>query len=87
MLITSVIYYMGLKNIISFNHLIILKTANPEMLWRGVVDSLHHSQGNVNILGISKLKWTRMGEFNSDDPLYLLLQAGIPQKKWSGYHG
>ena len=22
---------------------------------------------NVNILGISKLKWTRMGEFNSDD--------------------
>ena len=22
---------------------------------------------NVNILGISKLKWTRMGGFNSDD--------------------
>ena len=22
---------------------------------------------NVNILGISKLRWTRMGEFNSDD--------------------
>ena len=22
---------------------------------------------NVNILGISKLKWTRRGEFNSDD--------------------
>ena len=22
---------------------------------------------NVNILGISKLKWTKMGEFNSDD--------------------
>ena len=22
---------------------------------------------NVNILGFSKLKWTRMGEFNSDD--------------------
>ena len=22
---------------------------------------------NVHILGISKLKWTRMGEFNSDD--------------------
>ena len=27
----------------------------------------------INILGISKLKWTGMGEFNSDD-LYLLLQ-------------
>ena len=23
---------------------------------------------NVNILGISKLKWIGMGEFNSDDP-------------------
>ena len=22
---------------------------------------------NINILGISKLKWTRMGEFNSDN--------------------
>ena len=22
---------------------------------------------NINILGISKLKWTRMGEINSDD--------------------
>ena len=22
---------------------------------------------NINSLGISKLKWTRMGEFNSDD--------------------
>ena len=24
---------------------------------------------NINILGISELKWTRMGEFNSDDHL------------------
>ena len=23
---------------------------------------------NINILGISELKWTRMGKFNSDDP-------------------
>ena len=22
---------------------------------------------NINILGISELKWTRLGEFNSDD--------------------
>ena len=27
---------------------------------------------NIDILGISKLTWTGMGEFNSDDPLYLL---------------
>ena len=32
---------------------------------------------NVNILGISELKWTAMGELNSG-PIYLLLQAGIP---------
>ena len=41
---------------------------------------------NVDILGISELKWTGMGEFNSW-PLYLLLRAGIPQKKWSSHHG
>ena len=32
---------------------------------------------NVDILGISELKWTGMGEFNLDDH-YLLLWAGIP---------
>ena len=43
---------------------------------------------NVDILGISKLKWTGMGEFNSEfNSLYLLLQAGMPQKKWSGHNG
>ena len=31
---------------------------------------------NVDILGISKLKWTRVGDFRW--PLYLLLWAGIP---------
>ena len=67
MLITSVIYYMGLKNNISFNHLIILKTVNPGMLWRRGVHSLHHSQVDVNILGISELKWTGWVDFNSDD--------------------
>ena len=33
---------------------------------------------NVDILKISKLKWTGMGEFNSDDHYYLLLWARIP---------
>ena len=32
---------------------------------------------NVDILGISELKWTGMGELNSDD-LYLLLWERIP---------
>ena len=43
---------------------------------------------NVYILGISKLKWTGMGEFNSDDHyIYLLLWAGNTQKKWSSHYG
>ena len=33
---------------------------------------------NINILGISKLRWTGMGEFNSDNHFILLLWAGIP---------
>ena len=37
---------------------------------------------NIDILGISELKWTGMGEFNSE----LLLWARIPLKKWSIPH-
>ena len=40
---------------------------------------------NIDILGISELKWTKMGESNSDDD-YLLWWARIPQKKWSSLH-
>ena len=40
---------------------------------------------NVDNLGISKLKWTGMGEFNSDE--HYILWAEIPQKKWSNHHG
>ena len=32
---------------------------------------------NVNILGISKLKWTGMGEFNSDDLIYYCGQESL----------
>ena len=39
--------------------------------WNQVHESSQTGNGqtgvNVNILGINKLKWTRMGEFNSDD--------------------
>ena len=31
---------------------------------------------NINILGVSELKWTGMGEFNSDD--HYILWARIP---------
>ena len=43
---------------------------------------------NVDILGISKLRWTGMGEFNSDDHyIYYCGWPGIPEKKWSSHHG
>ena len=31
---------------------------------------------NVDILGISKLKWTGMGEFNSDDHYIYIISKG-----------
>ena len=35
---------------------------------------------NINILGISKLKWTGMGEFNSDDHyIYYCVQDPIEE--------
>ena len=34
---------------------------------------------NIDILGISELKWTGMGEFNSDDHyIYYSGQEGLP---------
>ena len=42
---------------------------------------------NVDILGISKLKWTGMGEFNSvDHYIYYCGQESL-RKKWSSHHG
>ena len=42
---------------------------------------------NIDILGISGGKCPGKDEFNSDEHYYLLLWAGIPQKKWSSHHG
>ena len=39
---------------------------------------------NVDILGISELKWVNLIQMTI---IYLLLWAGIPQKKWSSHHG
>ena len=41
---------------------------------------------SINILGISELKWTGMGEFNSVDHLYPLPWARILSAKWSNPH-
>ena len=41
---------------------------------------------NIDILGISELKWTGMGEFNSDDHyIYYHGQESL-RKKWSSHH-
>ena len=42
---------------------------------------------NVDILGISKLKWTGMGEFNSDDHYSYYCGQESLGKKWSTHHG
>ena len=42
---------------------------------------------NINILGISELKWTRMGEFNSDDHyIYYCGVGNNPLEKWGCPH-
>ena len=48
-------YCIGSRNVRSMN--------------QGKLDKVKREMArvNVNILGISKLKWTGMGEFNSDD--------------------
>ena len=47
---------------------------------QGKLEVVKHGMArvNVDILGISELKWTGMGEFNSDDHYAYLLWAGIP---------
>ena len=54
---------------------------------QGKLEVVKHEMArvNVDILGISELKWTGKGEFNSDDH-YLLLWARIPHKKQRNHH-
>ena len=44
-------------------------TWNVRSMNQGKLDVLKQEMArvNINILGISELKWTEMGEFNSDD--------------------
>ena len=45
------------------------------------------ARGNIDILGISELKWTGMGEFNSDDHyIYYCGQESL-RRNWSSHHG
>ena len=40
---------------------------------------------NINILGISKLKWTGMGELNSDDHYIFYCGQESLRRKWSSH--
>ena len=42
-------------------------TWNVRSMNQGKLEVVKKEMGRVNILGISELKWTEMGEFNSDD--------------------
>ena len=44
-------------------------TRNVRFMNQGKLEVIKHEMArvNVNILGISEIKWTGMGEFNSDD--------------------
>ena len=35
--------------------------------WEVVKQEMEMARVNIDILGISKLRWTRVGEFNADD--------------------
>ena len=41
---------------------------------------------NIDILGISELKWIGMGELNSGDHYIYYGEKKIPWKKWSSHH-
>ena len=42
-------------------------TWNVRSMNQGKLEVVKHEKARMNILGISELKWTGMGEFNSDD--------------------
>ena len=44
-----------------------IETWNVRSINQGKLEVVKQEMARVNILGISKLKWTGMGEFNSDD--------------------
>ena len=58
-------------------------TWNVRFINQGKVEVVKQEMArvNVNILGISKLKWTRMSEFNSDDHyIYYCGQESLRRK-------
>ena len=52
-----------------YKELSCIGTWNVRSMNRGILEVIKQemARANVDILGISELKWTGMGEFNSDD--------------------
>ena len=52
---------------------------------QGKLEVVKHEMArvNINILGICELKWTWMGEFNSDDPyIYYMGKNPLEEMEW-----
>ena len=58
-------YYIGIWNVRSMN--------------QGKLDVVKQEMAtaNIDVLGISELKWTRIGEFNSDDHYISIVVNGV----------
>ena len=57
-------------------------TWNARSMNQGKLEVVKQEMARVNILGSSELKWTRMGEFNSDD--YYIFWSGQESLRRSG---
>ena len=55
---------------------------------QGKLEMVKHEMArvNINILGISELKCTGMGEFNSDDHYVYYCGQESLRRKWSSHH-
>ena len=65
-----------------------IETWNVRSMNQGKLEAVKQEMARVNVnnLGISELKWTGMGEFNSDDHyIYYCGQESL--KKWCSHHG
>ena len=57
-------------------------TWNARSMNQGKLEVVKQEMARVNILGSSELKWTRMGEFNSDD--YYIYYSGQESLRRNG---
>ena len=64
-----------------------IETCSVRSMNQGKLEVLKQEMAimNVNILGISKLEWTGMGEFNSDDHYFCYSGQESLQKKWPSW--